>query len=253
MDQSLAIQSSTEKIYKNNAIRVGTFLGGPLVAGYFIAENFKAFSEPENAKKTWIYTIVATIVIFGIAFSLPSSNRSGEYLFPLIYAWIAYYLVQHYQGTNIDSHTKAGGQFYNWGRVILVAIIGLAITLVALFAVVFAADGIASTETVKTYGTAQSEIRYDKKNISATEVDKIGQAFVDIGFFATSNKFSVLAKKIGTSYEISIACNDKVKTNPEVATVFAQLRNQMQTKFPQNKIIFNLVIDNLDNVVKRIE
>jgi len=43
MEQKINIQTPTEKIYKDRAIGVGTFLGGPLAAGYLIAENLKSF------------------------------------------------------------------------------------------------------------------------------------------------------------------------------------------------------------------
>jgi hypothetical protein len=58
----------TKKIYTDRLIWAGTFLGGPLVAGYLIAENFKVFNEPNKVKLTWIYAIIATIVIFGGVF-----------------------------------------------------------------------------------------------------------------------------------------------------------------------------------------
>ena len=51
MEETLAIKIPTQKIYKNRAIEIATFLGGPLVAGYLIAENFKAFNEPDKSKK----------------------------------------------------------------------------------------------------------------------------------------------------------------------------------------------------------
>ncbi|MEJ5055640.1 hypothetical protein [Sphingobacterium sp. MYb382] len=34
------------KIYSDSAITLGTFLGGPLAAGYMMAANFKAFNQP---------------------------------------------------------------------------------------------------------------------------------------------------------------------------------------------------------------
>ena len=251
--QSPVIQVSGQKIYKSNAIRIATFIGGPPVAGYLIAENFKAFNEPDKAKRTWIYTIAATILIFGVAFLIPPNNRSGDYLVPLIYTWIAYYLVQHYQGTNITDHVNAGGQFYNWGRTIGIAFIGLAVILVAIVAVVYVSDTVTSTETVKTYGASGDEVHFDSANLSGTESDKIGEAFIAVHFFGPGNKKSVYVKKVGSNYEISIACNKTVLTNPEIVPAFVQVRDLIQKQFPQNKIIFNLVVDSLDNVVKRIE
>jgi hypothetical protein len=253
MEQTIDTQTPAQKIYKSNAVRLGAFFGGPLVAGYLIAENFKAFDEPDKARKTWIYTVVAAIAIVSIAFATPGNGRLGEYLMPLVYAWVAYYLVVHYQGDSITAHINAGGGFYNWGRVIVVALIGIAITLVAVFAIAYASETATSTEAVKTYGAAQSEVHYDKTNISATEVNKIGQAFVGIGLFASSTKIFTYVKKTGSNYEISISCNNTVTTDPQVGQAFTQLRAKMQQQFPQNKIIFNMVVDRLDNVVKRIE
>lgn len=138
MEQVSDVQTSTRKIYKNNAIRVATFLGGPLVAGYLIAENFKAFDEPDKAKRTWIFAVITTALIFAVAFSLPATSSSGEYLVPLLYAWAAYYLVQRYQGTNITSHLNAGGETYSWGRTLLIALIGCVITFGA-FLIIYVA------------------------------------------------------------------------------------------------------------------
>lgn len=64
-EQTLDKHITIGKIYKEKAITFGTFLGGHLVAGHLIAENFKVFGEKDRAKKTWIYTIIATVIIFG--------------------------------------------------------------------------------------------------------------------------------------------------------------------------------------------
>ena len=75
MEQILENQPISGKVYKERAIWVGTFLGGPLVAGYLIAENFKVFHQNDRVKKTWIYSIIATIVIFGVAFAIPDNIK----------------------------------------------------------------------------------------------------------------------------------------------------------------------------------
>jgi hypothetical protein len=140
MEPEFIIQSPTSKIYNENAIRVATFIGGPLVAGYLIAEKFKAFNEPGKAKKTWIYTIVATVFIFGVAFLIPESDKIPHVVFPLLYTWAIYYLVRHFQGSFISSHISTGGQVYNWGRIIAVSLIGLAITFIAIFGIFYLTD-----------------------------------------------------------------------------------------------------------------
>jgi hypothetical protein len=72
MEETIEIKIPTKKIYKENSIYAGTFLGGPLVSGYLIAENFKAFNEPKKAKMTCLFALIASIIIFGGIFLIPN-------------------------------------------------------------------------------------------------------------------------------------------------------------------------------------
>lgn len=251
MEQTLDIQTPTHKIYKDRAVWVGALLGGPLAAGYIIAENFKAFNQPDKAKKTWIYTIIATIVIFGGIFSIPDSVKIPNQIIPLIYTGIAYYLMQHFQGANITAHINAGGQLHSWWRTISVGLVGLAIILIAVFFIVFMIDN--ATVTTKTYGVIKHEIAFDKNNISENEVNKIADGLTKTTFFDESVTKYVYAKKVNDSFEISISCDKSVTSDPEALQLFVELRTELQVLFPDNKIVFNLVVDNLDNIVKRLE
>ncbi|MBD1384405.1 hypothetical protein IDJ75_03875 [Mucilaginibacter rigui] len=131
-------------IYNANHVRLGTFLGGPLIAGYFIAENYKVFGEYGKAKAAWIYAIAATIVIFGGIFLIPETAHIPNYVIPIAYCWIAYYLTQHFQGAQITAHAATGEGFFGWGRVVLISLIGLAVTIVFLAIAIIATDGLTS-------------------------------------------------------------------------------------------------------------
>lgn len=183
MDQTINIQKPTKKIYKDRAISVGTFLGGPLVAGYFIAENFKVFGEYEKAKKTWIYTIIATVIIFGGIFLIPDDVKVPNQIIPLVYTGIAIFLLKHFQGKNIENHINSGGGFFGWWRIIGVGFIGLAVILVTIFSVVILTDTSAANETSKSYGALKHMITFDKNNISANEVDQLAHHLTEITFF----------------------------------------------------------------------
>ena len=254
MEQTLNIQKPTQKIFKDRAIWVGTFLGGPLAAGYLISENFKAFNETDKAKKTWIYAIIATIIIFGGVFLIPENIKIPNQIIPLIYTAIAYYLVQHFQGQNISTHLSSGGQLYNWWRTITVGIIGLIITTIPILGFVLLSGTTmnAGTDSI-TYGTMKHEIMFDKSNISVIEVDKIANGLIKTTFFDEAVTKYVYAKKVGNNFEISISCNKSVTSSSETLAPFVQLRNDLQTLFPNNKIVFNLIVDNLDNVVKQLK
>ena len=128
------------KLYNETAVRVGVFFGGPIVAGYLIAENFKLLGLSEKQKSTWIYAIIATIVIIGGSFIVPGSERFPKFIIPLAYAWIASFLVQYYQGKNIKSHVESGGQLYSVGRAILIGLMGTIITVAIIFLIVLLTD-----------------------------------------------------------------------------------------------------------------
>ncbi|MES2285235.1 MAG: hypothetical protein V4547_06060 [Bacteroidota bacterium] len=254
MEQTLDKQIPTQKIYKDKAIWVGAFLGGPLAAGYIIAENFKVFNERDKAKKTWIYTVIATVLIFGGIFLIPDTVKIPNQIIPLVYTGIAHYLIQHFQGKNISAHINAGGQLYSWWRTMGVGLVGLLIIIVPIFSFAYLSDTLANMgmET-KLYGVMKHEIDFDKNNITEGEVDKLADAFTKTTFFDEEVTKYVYPKKVDSNYEISIGCDKSVTSDPDALEPFVQLRNDMQTLFPNNKIIFNLVVDDLDNIVKRLE
>jgi len=135
MDHFQDNETTTQKIYKERAIWVGTFLGGPLVAGYLISENFKVFDQQEKARKAWIYSIIVTAIVFGGVFLIPDNVKVPNQIIPLIYTFIAYQFVQIYQKAKITTHINAGGQVYSWWRTIGVALIGLLITVIIVFSI----------------------------------------------------------------------------------------------------------------------
>ncbi len=202
--QTLDIQIPTAKIYKDREIYVGTFLGGPLVAGYLIAENFKNFNEPDKARKTLIYSIIATIIIFGGIFLIPDTVKIPNQIIPLIYTGIAYLLVHRFQGKQITSHIDTGGQIYSWWRTIGVGLIGLAFTLIVVLGITFFSGSPSFVETsAKSYGVMKHEIDFDKNNITEREVDKLADGLTKTNFFDEAVQKFVYAKKIDNNYELT--------------------------------------------------
>ena len=131
-------QIALKKIYKTNAIRVATFLGGPIVSGYLIAENFKALGQDRQARITWIVTVLFTAVILAISLLVPGVDRM-RMLMPLLYSFAAYYLVDYFQRDSIKAHVSEGGEEFGWGRVIVVSLIGLAFTVALFLGIIFLA------------------------------------------------------------------------------------------------------------------
>ncbi len=139
-EEILAVQPSF-KLYKEKAIFTGTFIGGPLVAGYLAAENFKLLGQPQKARTTWIVTVLATIVIFGSVFFVPNMDKVPDFLFPVIYACVAQFLVQKYQGAAIKEHIDLGGPTFSGWRAAWIGLVGMVALVAIIFAVLFLKDG----------------------------------------------------------------------------------------------------------------
>ena len=253
----------TQKVYTQNSIWAGSLLGGPVVAGYIIARNFKAFNESNKARVTWIITISATAVIFGVAFLLSDTAWRG---IPIGYTASAYFLIRHYQGAKIDAHIKAGGATHGYLNILGVSILGLIITFIPLIVIAVAVVGIDETETynsssgldleepaVREYQALKHEIHFLRSNISVEEIDKLAAGLTKTEFFDEVSPKQVYVRKVNDTYELSIPCTSEIRTDPDLYKGFIPLRNGMQQLFPRNKIILNLVVENLDDVVKRLE
>lgn len=140
MEENLLSVLPENKLYRERAVYVGTFLGGPLVAGYLASENFKKIGQPEKVKATWAIAIIATIVIFGGAFLVPEIEKFPRYIIPLVYGGIAQLLVQRFQGAAIKLHIEKGGQVYSVWRAVWIGAVGAAVLVGFIFVILLFAD-----------------------------------------------------------------------------------------------------------------
>ncbi|WP_448699421.1 hypothetical protein ACFGVR_20695 [Mucilaginibacter sp. AW1-3] len=136
-DIILEQQIPAGKVYGERAAWTGVFLGGPIVAGYFIAENYKLFGQPEKAKRAWIISIAATVIIFGALCFAPNADKMPRYIVPIIFGGITYWIIQYYQGSDIKAHVQASGGVYSQWRAALVGVIGAIVTLAAFASIIF--------------------------------------------------------------------------------------------------------------------
>src|SRR5436190_19770410 len=138
MEENIFPDRPTSKLHSENAIRIGTLLGGPLVARYLIADNYKQLGETEKIKITWLIAIIATIAVFVIAYFLPENTPKP--ILPIAYSVSAFFLVQNLQGAKIKSHIASGGQMWSVWNAVLAGIIGLVIIAVIIIAAFFLWD-----------------------------------------------------------------------------------------------------------------
>jgi hypothetical protein len=142
MNENILSVAPDFKLYRNRAVFIGAFLGGPLVAGYMAAENFKNLGQPEYAKRAWVIAILTTIVVFGVFPFLPFVDKILGAAVPVAYCAIADTLVLRYQGEKARAHVENGGKMYSTWRAVWVGLIGLAILIgiIYLFTLVTGTD-----------------------------------------------------------------------------------------------------------------
>ena len=175
MEQMTEEQEQTRKIYSMRSIWAGTFLGGPLTAGYLIAENFKTLGQKEKVKPTWTIAIIATIIIFGGIFMIPNADKIPRQIIPLIYTAIAYYIVNEIQGDKIKTYISETGKAFSVWRSLGVGLIWAIITMIPILIYVLLTDP-TLTATTKSYGQLKHEIYFNKTTVSENEADKIADA-----------------------------------------------------------------------------
>lgn len=127
------VNKEQKKLYTITVMRVGTLIGGPLVGGYFIAENFKALKMPFHAKMAWIYTILFTILLIIVVMLLSQIMQDTRIIIPLLYTTVAQMVAEKFQGNYLKSHKELDGQFYKWQNTIVPIIIGALALFVILF------------------------------------------------------------------------------------------------------------------------
>lgn len=254
MNESIDAEIPAGKVYKDKAFWTGTFLGGPLVAGYMFAENFKALGQDSKVKSTWIITILSTLAIFGIVISIPENINLPNQVVPIAYSAVAYGLFTKLQGEKVTQHMEKGGSVKSWWNVILIGIIGLIVTMTPFATYVLASDATTSKPTnitTKAYGnTVQHEIDFDPSNVSEQEIDEIADQFRATGFFDISVAKYVYVLKNGKTYELYTSVVSGTENNPEDLQPFIELRDQMDQSLPKMEVEIKLVVDYLDNVVK---
>lgn len=242
MEQETKEQGKARKIYTINSIWVGTFLGGPLTAGYLIAENFKTLGQKEKVIPTWTITFTATVIIFGGIFVIPDLEKIPRQLIPLIYTAVAYYIVNQIQGEKIKAYIIETGKAFSVWRSLGIGLIWLIITSIPIFIIAFLITP-TIPETTKSYGQLKHEIYYDKSDLSESEVDRIAKVMTESTFFDNDQQKSILLAKDNSGYIISIPLIKDSWNDIELINFFNQLRIDVQTEFNGKKVVINLCSD----------
>ena len=217
------------KVFTRRAILVSTYFGGPFVSGYLLAQNFKLFGEEEKSRKTILYSIIFFIVFFELLFMIPDPimSKIPNFIFPAFYSWIASLIIASYQEEKIEQFIEEGGDKESVWKIAGISVIGLVITvgyivLRSSFLAPFDGD-------VKQFGQLEHSIYFDSE-ISTTEVDKLGQALIEYGYFGEEVQQAVNLKINEDRYNLYIFVSRDWWENKDVLESMNYLENYLSAK-----------------------
>lgn len=254
MEELIDQQLSSRKFFKEHSIGFISFFGGPLATGYAFAENFKALNEPEKVTRTWLITIVSSILIFIGIFLIPENLNIPNQVIPITFTVIAYGLFRGYQEEKINTYIENGGEAYGWGKVIGTSLVGFAITLSLIFGAAFAYGAfLEANYTSKIYGQeVQHQVRFNHTTVSEEEADNIAMGFFEMGFFDLTTSKEVSVERNANMLQISIPLVEEVINNADVIEGCTNMRNFLDDYLPNDEVELRLVIDSWDNVVRTL-
>lgn len=135
------IENTTKdiRLYSAIAILISTFLGGPLVAGYMIGENFKSLHKPTAGRNSLIIGIVSTITMILLLWVLPDNivDKISPSSIPTAYATMAFMIINQTQGKILKLHKKNGNAFFSVWRVFTISLLAALITSLGMLALIF--------------------------------------------------------------------------------------------------------------------
>jgi hypothetical protein len=122
----------TSRLYTPLQVRLGSFLGGPIAAAYFLRENFRVLAKMPEARPTVVW---GAAFVAGLMVLLPFlPERFPNYLIPLLYSYAAGSVAEKWQ-LQKQAIVTSGiyGVQSNW-RVLGLALLFMIAFIVILFA-----------------------------------------------------------------------------------------------------------------------
>lgn len=126
---------STKEFFSPKQIYVGTFIGGPLAAAYYLSENFKIMGQKNLDTICKVLGLVFTVVLFAYIFQLPEDFPNT--IIPIVYSAIAAGIAWQWQVTKEEAEVVESYSFQSNWRVAGISILSLVVTFAFLFLLIF--------------------------------------------------------------------------------------------------------------------
>lgn len=160
------------KIYSKNQIAIATFIGGPLIAGYLISQNFKIFGDKDASRKTIIISLISTVILIGAFILLPESitSKIPNTSIAIIPIFFAYLIVRTYQSKKIEEYLKNGYSKASSMGVLGKSILSFIVTVILGFLLSYAVTFINVKYNYAGYLKNYCSSSYNEKSISKDKV-----------------------------------------------------------------------------------
>lgn len=229
--------TESQKIFTKKAILWGTFLGGPLVAGFLMHRNYKLFGEYYAAQRTLILSIFFTIVLFSILLLIPDYvfDKIPRVLIPIVYTGIIEIIVNKTQKRQIEEYVKNGGKKASGWETFGYGILGTILILIFMFPFII---GKPLKGYEKELLIAYNTRLYFSKAIDSEIPEKIAEAIKQTEFLDLKSEQDLFLKSEANYYILKIVLPDmKVISDSAVLSDFNYFQKALNKITNLNKKI----------------
>ncbi len=124
------------ELYTIPAIALATFFGTILAGGLLLAINFRKLGKEDAARKALIYSAIAMVGVFIIAFLIPEDIPGPNIIFTIIQLFAMIQIAKKLQAEDIKIHIDNGGLIASNWKAFGLSLVVLTGVMAILFAVV---------------------------------------------------------------------------------------------------------------------
>ena len=182
----------TAQLFTEKQVGAAALLAGPLPAGILLYLSHKRLGEDTQASYAMLGTILFTVLLFGLLFSLPdewTDNRAFSQVLTALLGGVMLMAYELYLKAKINRAIANGAETASNWTVAFVTLIGLVLTLVFVFSIAMAMPPY--TGESMEFGALGHEIYYDEGTATEEELQLVAEALTASGYFSEEQQVAV--------------------------------------------------------------